>query len=165
MPIDGIVTPGNVPPPMTDPHSTTSPTLQRFCSPPQSGKWSKGHAPQRDGFLDVASQVGKGHVLQSFEHKPSGPEGPGQRMPAALLDELSVTGDHARLRAAEKLVTGEGHERRTRCEGLVGSRLPHQPRRGTTFEPRTSLVQQTRPEIHDDRGPEARQFGDGDRLR
>ena len=110
--------------------------------PAAAGPDSGASAMRHSGTvsLDVPSQVGKGHVLQGARARAL----PGRRARASgwrgqRSTRSRVTGDHARLGAAEKLVAGEGDERRARREGLVGGRLPDQPRRGATGQPRASL--------------------------
>ena len=85
-------------------------------------------------------------------------------MPAAGVHQLGPTGDDARLRAAEELVSREGHQRRAGVEGLAGRGLALQPRRRLAFEPAAAAVEQAGPDVGHQRRAQIGQLGCAGRL-
>ena len=139
------------------------PDAQRLGPPPQSIDREGGHAPERDGVA-VTPQIGERRLLQGGQHQTARPQGPAQRVAGAGGHHVGPARDHPRLGPAEQLVTRERHRHGSGCQRLSGRRLPCQPRRGPSGQPRRGRVQQARPDVGHDRRPEADETGHVDRL-
>ncbi len=75
------------------------------------------------------AQVGEGGGVEGFEHQAPGPQGPGEGVAGAAVDQVAAAGDDAGLRAAEQLVAGEGDQGGAGGQGLAGRRLARPARR------------------------------------
>ena len=144
-PADGIDRPGSDPPP-GDARAVHRRARRRVASARCQQALDGGgrHGPERDGVA-LPAQVGEGGGLEGGEHQAAGPQGPGQRVAGAAVDQVAAAGDDAGLRAAEQLVAGEGDQGGAGGERLAGRRLAR-PARRAGRRSATGVAASSRPE-------------------
>ena len=116
------------------------------------------HSPEGDG-LTISAEVRKRRFLQCAKNQATGANRSSQRVSGTAPNQLGAAGDDSRLWPAQEFVTAEHHEVRPGSERLSGCRFTSQPRWGRPIEPRTSGVEQSRPDVGHDRNVQCRELG------